>query len=93
VITDAEDQTARVWSLAANDWPLEDLVLLGQLLTGRQIDDTSALVPLEANSRESLRRAWQTLRAKYPREFAPAQRREAEALLQRSGNDPGPKGK
>ncbi len=81
VITGGGDQTVRVWSLGPIDWPLEALVLLGQLLTGRRIDDTGALVPLEhtepslsaqANARENLRRAWETLRAKYPRGFTPA---------------------
>ena len=78
VITASRDRTVRVWTLPTNDWPLEDLVLLGQLLTGRQIDDTGTLVPLEqtepslspqANARETLRRAWETLRAKHPEHF------------------------
>ena len=81
VLSVGNDQTVRVWSLAANEWPLEDLVLLGQLLTGRQIDDTGALVPLEpvdstlspqANARESLRRAWETLRARHSNHFTSA---------------------
>jgi eukaryotic-like serine/threonine-protein kinase len=76
-----DPESVRIWSPAAIDWPLEDLVLLGQLLTGRQIDDTGALVPLvpaddtlapQANARENQRRAWETLQAKYPGGFAPA---------------------
>jgi WD40 repeat protein/serine/threonine protein kinase len=81
VLSVGEDQALRVWSLAATDWPLDDLVLLGQLLTGRQIDDTGALVPLEpvdgalsphASAREGLRCVWETLRARHPGGFAPA---------------------
>jgi len=76
--TAGDDQTVRVWSLEPNDWPLEDLVLLGQLLTGRQIDDTGALVPLEHpggtlspgdHTRESLRHAWEALRARHAKSF------------------------
>jgi WD40 repeat protein len=81
VVSVGRDQTVRIWSLAAIDWPLEDLVLLGHLLTGRQIDDTGALVPLghtastlpaQANPREYLRRAWETLRAAHPNDCASA---------------------
>jgi WD40 repeat protein len=74
LITASKDQTLRVWSLDANDWPMEDLVLMGQLLTGRQIDDTGALVPLDQlNTHDNPRRAWDILRSKHPKHFTPAQ--------------------
>src|SRR5439155_16386288 len=64
--------------------PLQDLSRLAQLLSGRRVDETGGLVPLE---KAALKADWQALRPKYPADFAapPAQvmawhRREADLL-------------
>jgi Flp pilus assembly protein TadD len=55
-----------VWDLAADDRPLEDLLLLAHLLSGRQVDaggDTVAFPAVQA------RDAWRSLRPRYPADF------------------------
>ena len=55
------------WDIAPTDWPVEDLALLAQLLSGHGIDSSRTLTPLGA---KTLHAAWETLRAKYPGAFA-----------------------
>jgi WD40 repeat protein len=57
----------RVWDLQRTPWPAEDVALVAQLLSGRQRDYFGTMVP---QSREALRRSWETLRARYPEEFS-----------------------
>jgi len=63
---------AHIWDLSEDDRPLRDLHMLAQLRSGKRIDATSSLSFLD---REEFRRAWTTLRAKYPADFnsSPAQ--------------------
>ncbi len=50
-----------------DDRPVEDLVLLAQVLCGHRIDATGGgLEPVEPGA---LRDAWQSLRDKYPADF------------------------
>jgi WD40 repeat protein/tetratricopeptide (TPR) repeat protein len=60
----------QVWDISPDDRPAEDLVLLAQLLSGHGIDDSGALVPLDA---KTLRGHWERLRGKYPRDFTLSQ--------------------
>jgi WD40 repeat protein/tetratricopeptide (TPR) repeat protein len=62
------------WDLTPDARPVDDLVLLAQLLSGHHIDTSGALVPLDA---AALRAAWEQLRARYPQDFALSE----EALL------------
>jgi Flp pilus assembly protein TadD len=55
------------WDIAPLDRPVEDLVLQAQLLSGHSIDSSGALSPLDA---KALHAAWETLRKKYPGDFA-----------------------
>jgi hypothetical protein len=58
-----------VWDVGTpDDRPAEDLVLLAQLVTGYQLDETGTLTPADPAQR---RQAWQALRAKYPAAIAP----------------------
>jgi WD40 repeat protein/tetratricopeptide (TPR) repeat protein len=59
----------RLWDLSADERPAGDLVLLGHVLLGQQLDDADNLVPLDPAAE---RRAWNYLRRKYPGDFAPA---------------------
>ncbi len=58
------------WELPRDERPLDDLRLLAQAFSGHRIDDTGGLIPLEP---DRLREAWETLRKKYPGEFARCQ--------------------
>ncbi len=55
------------WDLTPDARPVDDLVLLAQLLSGHHIDASGALVPLDV---EALRAAWERLRVRYPQDFA-----------------------
>jgi WD40 repeat protein/tRNA A-37 threonylcarbamoyl transferase component Bud32 len=68
VITASYDHTARIWNLPADDRPVADLAQLAELLSGRQIDAAGSLTPLPLGT---VIDAWQTLRAKYTKEFKP----------------------
>jgi WD40 repeat protein len=46
VLTACIDGTARVWEFPRCDWPVEDLRLLAQALSGRSIDATGNAVVL-----------------------------------------------
>jgi len=59
----------RIWDFSQDTRPLEDLVLLAQLLSGHQSDDSGGTMPL---GNEALRQRWETLRAKYPQDFTPS---------------------
>ena len=49
------------------DRPLEDLRLMAQLLSAEHTDSTGTLVPYR---KDALRKIWQTLTRKYPRDFS-----------------------
>jgi Flp pilus assembly protein TadD len=66
VVTSSFDETARVWDLPYDGRPVEDLMRLGHLLTGHRIDTNGGLEPIDT---ATFRRAWETLRSKYPEEF------------------------
>jgi WD40 repeat protein len=86
------DGAARVWDLPGPDQrPLEDLVLLAQVLSTQRVDATDGLVEVEPSAQ---RRAIEELRARYPADFAAPvpevlawHQREAEASL-REKNGP-----
>jgi WD40 repeat protein/serine/threonine protein kinase len=85
--TACQDEAARVWHLPSPDpRPLEDLVLLAQVLSAQRIDATDGLA--------AQRRALEVLRSRYPGDFAGSvpealawHRLEAEACL-REKNGP-----
>ena len=68
---------ARVWDLPSDDRPAEDWRLLAELLNGQRMDPSGGIAALEP---KALAEIWQTLRAKYPGDFA-ASARTAETLL------------
>jgi hypothetical protein len=86
------DGAARVWDLPGPDQrPLEDLVLLAQVLSTQRVDARDGLVDVESSAQ---RRAMEDLRARYPADFAASvpealtwHRREADACL-REKNGP-----
>jgi tetratricopeptide (TPR) repeat protein len=67
VVTASPDGTARVWDLAPDERPKEDLLRLVQVLTAHRLDATGTLVPL---TNQEMRTAWQLLKAKYPQDFS-----------------------
>jgi WD40 repeat protein len=80
------DGAARVWDLPGPDQrPLEDLVLLAQVLSTQRVDATDGLVEVEAAAQY---RALEELRSRYPADFAASvpealawHQREADACL------------
>jgi WD40 repeat protein/predicted Ser/Thr protein kinase len=90
--TACRDGAARVWDLPDPDQrPLEDLVLLAQVLSTQRVDATDGLVDVEPAAQ---RRALEDLRSRYPADFAGSvpealawHQREAEACL-REKNGP-----
>jgi WD40 repeat protein/serine/threonine protein kinase len=90
--TACRDGTARAWTLPGPDpRPLEDLVLLAQVLSTQRVDATDGLVEVEPAAQC---RALEELRSRYPADFdssAPEavawHQREAEACL-REKNGP-----
>jgi WD40 repeat protein/tRNA A-37 threonylcarbamoyl transferase component Bud32 len=64
VVTASTDGTARVWRLLHNDWPVDDLERLAELLSGSRIGaDAGSVVPLDVGA---LRRLWDDLRTRHP---------------------------
>jgi hypothetical protein len=61
------DARAQLWPLPRETRPVEELVLLAQLLAARRIDASGNLVMWKSTEASA---AWQTLRAKYPSSFA-----------------------
>jgi WD40 repeat protein/serine/threonine protein kinase len=90
--TACRDGTVRVWNLPDPDpRPLEDLVLLAQVLSTQRVDATDGLVEVEPAAQ---RRALDELRSRYPADFTASvpearawHEREAEACL-REKNGP-----
>jgi WD40 repeat protein/serine/threonine protein kinase len=90
--TACHDGTIKIWPLPAPDRrPLEDLVLLAQLLSAQRVDATDGLIGVEPADQ---RRALERLRPRYPRDFTASvpealawHEREAEACL-REKNGP-----
>jgi hypothetical protein len=84
--TASHDGTARVWNVPGPDSrPLEDLVLLAQVLSAQRVDGTDGLVEVEPAAQ---RRALEVLRSRYPADFTGSvsealawHQREAEACL------------
>jgi WD40 repeat protein/tetratricopeptide (TPR) repeat protein len=62
----AVNPAAHFWRLPADDRPVGDWERLAQVLSGRTLDDTGGLTPLEP---EVFRSAWRALRGKYPADF------------------------
>jgi tetratricopeptide (TPR) repeat protein len=63
VITATSARKIVLWDLPRDDRPVPDLLLLAQLLSESRLDPTSGLVPCDP---ATLKRAWQTLRVRYP---------------------------
>jgi WD40 repeat protein len=90
--TACHDGTVKVWPLPAPDpRPLEDLVLLAQLLSAKRVDATDGLIGVEPADQ---RRALERLRPRYPTDFTASvaearawHQHEAEACL-REKNGP-----
>jgi WD40 repeat protein/serine/threonine protein kinase len=82
VLSASSDGTARIWSVQADTRPLEDLFLLTELFTGARAGEFSS----ETYDAGSARRAWQSLRSKYPDEFS-CTGREAIAWHRREAED------
>jgi WD40 repeat protein len=70
VLTVSADRVLRLWDLDPSDQPLPELEALSELLSGRRIDATGALTPLDlpghsaepiANAQQRLRQAWERL--------------------------------
>jgi eukaryotic-like serine/threonine-protein kinase len=67
VLTATQDG-AWAWELSSDDRPVEDVVLEGNILAGRQIDNSGSLMPL---ARGTIRAGCQQLRSKYPSQRQP----------------------
>jgi WD40 repeat protein/tetratricopeptide (TPR) repeat protein len=67
VLTATSDGRVHVWDLPVESRPVDDDCLLAQFLAGQQIRETGGLVTPAAAAQQA---AWQTLRSKYPAEFA-----------------------
>jgi hypothetical protein len=68
--TACHDGTVKVWPLPAPDSrPLEDLLLLAQLLSGKRVDAMDGLIGVEPADQH---RALERLRPKYPADFTPS---------------------
>jgi WD40 repeat protein len=65
LVTTGPDGTAWEWGLGSDDRPVEDLVLLAQLLSGSRIEKRG-LMPLGP---EEQARAWEELRGRCPETF------------------------
>ena len=66
VVTVCNDRAARVWEVSPDERPVDDLVLLAQLLASQRVDPTGALETIDT---ETLHVIWDTLRSKYPSDF------------------------
>ena len=66
VLTATSVRKIDLWDLPRDDRPVPDLLLLAQLLSESRLDPTSGLVPCDP---ATLKRAWQSLRARYPDSF------------------------
>jgi len=69
LLLDGVGKRAQLWPLPKDTRPVEDLVLLVQLLAGRRIDPAGNLVPWPSSAAAS---AWTALRTKYPASFTAA---------------------
>jgi WD40 repeat protein len=67
LLTRRSSGEARLWNLPRIPWPPEDVALVTQLLSGRQCDYFGTMVP---QTREALRKNWESLRIRYPEEFS-----------------------
>jgi tetratricopeptide (TPR) repeat protein len=69
ILAVATDQSACLWDTAPDDRPVDDLVLLTEVLTGQRLDEAGNVRRLGP---EEWRPAWDRLRERYPRAFATA---------------------
>jgi WD40 repeat protein len=67
VTASLDDGTATVWELPSDERQVEDLLDLAHLLSTHRIDDTTGLVFSEPTG---VRRAFESLRRKYPGDFS-----------------------
>jgi WD40 repeat protein len=94
LLTSGPDGATWEWGLCRDERPVEDLVLLAQLLSGSRVEKRGTM-PLEAAEQA---RAWEELRGRYPESFtaSPAEvrawgqelqslRKEAEAATEGAG--------
>ncbi len=56
-----------LWDLAADERPLDDLVLLARVVSGRRLDERGNMTAFDPHE---LRAGWRKLRRKYPGDFA-----------------------
>jgi len=66
VLTATSGREIALWDLPRDNRPVQDLVLLAQLISGSRLDAAAELVPCDT---ATLSRAWHTLRARYPTSF------------------------
>jgi tetratricopeptide (TPR) repeat protein len=62
-------KSKRVWDLAANEWPVEELQRLALVRTGHRLEAAGAFA---AAPIAELRQAWQAMQSKHPAEFQSA---------------------
>jgi tetratricopeptide (TPR) repeat protein len=67
LVTASSDGTADVWDLPSGERPAEDWSLLAELVSGQRMDTNGGFSPLAP---KALAETWQTLRGKYPSDFA-----------------------
>ncbi|HEY7120611.1 MAG TPA: protein kinase [Tepidisphaeraceae bacterium] len=67
VLTIGEDRRLRVWNIAPDPRPVEDLRKLAKLLSGRSLDQSGGEMPLRPDEFNAL---WRELATKYPSEFS-----------------------
>ena len=73
----------RTVDMAADHRPVEDLVKLGQLYSGRRLDADGGTSPLGS---EEVRALWKELRGKYPEEFTISPKAAAEWRIRQLGS-------
>jgi WD40 repeat protein len=71
VLTASVHGTARVWEFEPSNWPVEDLRLLAQLLSGRTIDATGSFSSLAP---EALKETLRKLKLRHPEYFQEGQK-------------------
>ena len=66
LLTFATDRTVRLWDLRPMAWSVDDLTVLGELLSSHQLDANGDTVPLTL---PAMRSRWEALRARHPEYF------------------------
>ncbi len=83
LVTTDEQGKAWLWSLPIEEKPVDDLVMLGRLLSGNTIAPAGQLTPPRSETLETI---WQRLGTKYPSDFA-VSREEITAWHQHQAED------